>query len=414
MLKVKRFVAMIIDQYIVAFIFCLFVLILYRDIEALIEKIDLYILLAMILMLFKDLIFRNASIGKKLMGIEIRNIDGSIPSILTLIIRNITIIIWPIEAIMIIMCDKKIGDIIFKTDVNYSKEYKKDSNNKDKSKLRIKIFIFSYLIICILCFIISFAVSVPSFDRLDTNKFIDYMESKNCKLINELDKLPNEKVDFHYTTDYESCPYMVGYAVINNRDLENNFYNILVKETEHNKYGYYYYRDINYPNYKEYSISSNHYYTAVIMNKDSVLYVGVGKEYEKDAINIIKDLGYYYDLNSISFVIMCGTYVLLLILLFTSWWKLNVKFGRKGWVSLIPIYNMICISEDVFGKKIYSLLFFIPLVNIVSIAVLLYNLGKVFGKSKAYSVFMIFFGLFLVPLLAFDDSKYLGAINEEK
>lgn len=73
--------------------------------------------LCVILILFKDLLFKNKSIGKKIMGIEIRNNNNKIPSFPILILRNITIIIWPIECLLILLKMNRIGDIIFKTKV---------------------------------------------------------------------------------------------------------------------------------------------------------------------------------------------------------------------------------------------------------------------------------------------------------
>lgn len=76
-----------------------------------------YMYIVMIILVIKDLIFRNASIAKKIMKLEVRKEDGSIPSMLTLILRNLTFIIWPIEILLILLKKDRIGDKIFHTKV---------------------------------------------------------------------------------------------------------------------------------------------------------------------------------------------------------------------------------------------------------------------------------------------------------
>ncbi|MDD4689335.1 MAG: RDD family protein [Eubacteriales bacterium] len=64
----------------------------------------------------KDVI-HGKSIGKRLMKIKVLNQKGENPHIWQLIIRNITILIWPIEFILFALDKRRIGDIIAKTNV---------------------------------------------------------------------------------------------------------------------------------------------------------------------------------------------------------------------------------------------------------------------------------------------------------
>lgn len=75
------------------------------------------IIIGVFLLIFKDVLYGNASIGKKILKIEVRMNDGQVPSLMKLIMRNLTIFIWPIECILILHQNKRIGDIIFKTSV---------------------------------------------------------------------------------------------------------------------------------------------------------------------------------------------------------------------------------------------------------------------------------------------------------
>ena len=86
-----------------------------------------------------------------------------------------------------------------------------------------------------------------------------------------------------------------------------------------------------------------------------------------------------------------------------AWWKLNEKMNRKGYVCLIPIYNVLCLSEDIFGSKKYVILLFLPFVNILFVC----KLGRVFNKKDNYILLMILFPYIFIPLISIDSSKYI-------
>ena len=92
--------------------------------------------------------------------------------------------------------------------------------------------------------------------------------------------------------------------------------------------------------------------------------------------------------------------------MFIIMWKLFVRLGQKGWISLIPFYNIGCLSKDVLGSAWWPLLLFIPIGNVVFMFMLYYNIAKVFNKSDSYCVLMMFIPSVLWPLLAFDNSEY--------
>ena len=71
-----------------------------------------------LLILTKDLFFGfRKSIFKSLFGLSIVNTEGTNPTIIQLVLRNITLIIYPIEIICVLIFKKRLGDYIFKTDV---------------------------------------------------------------------------------------------------------------------------------------------------------------------------------------------------------------------------------------------------------------------------------------------------------
>ncbi len=93
-------------------------------------------------------------------------------------------------------------------------------------------------------------------------------------------------------------------------------------------------------------------------------------------------------------------------------WKIFVKAGRPGWAAIIPFYN-IFIEIEIAGLPWWVFLFiFIPGANAVALILISINLAKVFAKSTGFAVGLIFLGFIFIPILAFDDSKYIAPVTE--
>ena len=123
-MRIKRCVSAYLDVMIIGSISQIIIILLTKfDIRKIFENFYAYLLFGLFLFLLKDLVFRNASIGKRALNLEILKSDNTVPSISTLILRNIFVLLWPIDAILILANKRKIGDIIFKTKV-VEKEYK--------------------------------------------------------------------------------------------------------------------------------------------------------------------------------------------------------------------------------------------------------------------------------------------------
>lgn len=117
-LKAKRLAAAYIDMYISAAI------VIFIDIllDILNVKFTFPILVLElfvgIIFGFKDFVYGNASIGKHLLGFEIVSTSGKKITYTRLFLRNCVFsVIWPIESILILLYNKRLGDYIFKTSV---------------------------------------------------------------------------------------------------------------------------------------------------------------------------------------------------------------------------------------------------------------------------------------------------------
>lgn len=127
MIKLRRIVAFFIDYYILLMVGFIVAFIIksigtifeinfiMNSLNFLINKIAMPI--AILGLLVKDLVFKNYSIGKKLMNLEIKSLNGNNISRFQLIARNLFYIVWPLEVLILIITGKRLGDIIFKTDV---------------------------------------------------------------------------------------------------------------------------------------------------------------------------------------------------------------------------------------------------------------------------------------------------------
>lgn len=122
----KRIIAFIIDLLIAALIqfvmFLIFIIIpLSREQMASHMVISTNIKITMISFLYillRDVI-GGKGIGKRMMNLMVRDSSGAECSIWRIILRNISLLIWPVEGIVILIDKnrKRLGDKIFHTDV---------------------------------------------------------------------------------------------------------------------------------------------------------------------------------------------------------------------------------------------------------------------------------------------------------
>lgn len=90
-------------------------------------------------------------------------------------------------------------------------------------------------------------------------------------------------------------------------------------------------------------------------------------------------------------------------------WKIFKKAGRKGWESIVPIYNVI-IELEIAGLPMwYIALLFVPFANIYAVFKINIELAKKFGKSTGFGVGLVLLSPIFRAILAFsDDAVYEG------
>lgn len=261
-----------------------------------------------------------------------------------------------------------------------------------------------------LLFVIGFAMmfSVKLPDKIDKNYFAKYMEEKGCPVIDI-----QEEKDYTGITDYlitykDTCPYLISYTTFNDKDVLWNFFSKGQKDVMRNNTNVTGKTSISinlFFEYYEYNTSGD-YYKAIVYNDNSILYASADKQYRTEVRDIFKDLHYQYEINFKGMQIAWYSLYVLSFICIVSMWGTLKKTRNKGWISLIPFYNIGCLSKDVLGSAWWPLLLFVPIGNIVFIFMLYYHIAKVFNKKNSYCVLTMFIPSVLWPLLAFDDSEY--------
>ncbi|HCQ30731.1 MAG TPA: signal peptidase I [Flavobacteriales bacterium] len=102
-----------------------------------------------------------------------------------------------------------------------------------------------------------------------------------------------------------------------------------------------------------------------------------------------------------------------IILMIASMWKIFTKAGQPGWASIIPIYNIIVLLKIVNRPVWWIILLLIPIVNFITMIIVLNDLSKSFGKGVGFTIGLILLPIIFYPLLAFGDAEYVVNKTEE-
>ena len=101
-------------------------------------------------------------------------------------------------------------------------------------------------------------------------------------------------------------------------------------------------------------------------------------------------------------------YLVILVLMVASMWKIFTKAGKPGWAAIIPIYNFIVLLEIV-GKPIWwILLLIIPLVNFIILIIVTHRLSLSFGQGVGTTILLIILPFIGYPILGFGSAAYVG------
>jgi hypothetical protein len=101
-------------------------------------------------------------------------------------------------------------------------------------------------------------------------------------------------------------------------------------------------------------------------------------------------------------------YIALIVFYIACEWKIFVKAGQAGWKAIIPLYNTYILLKIVGRPGWWLILFVIPLVNIITLIIVMLDLAKSFGKSSGFAVGLILLSFIFIPILGLGSSTYVG------
>ena len=125
----KRLLSFTIDFFIIILpilIICFLYVVFEQGINEVFEKVLYFIMLLSVLcyvfgIYLKDIIGRR-SIGNRIMHLKIEDKKGYKPSVIQLIVRNLSFLIWPVEVGLLLRDKERIGDKIAQTRVVEERE----------------------------------------------------------------------------------------------------------------------------------------------------------------------------------------------------------------------------------------------------------------------------------------------------
>ena len=98
------------------------------------------------------------------------------------------------------------------------------------------------------------------------------------------------------------------------------------------------------------------------------------------------------------------------IIHFLGTWKLYIKAGRKAWEAAVPIYNAIVLMKIINRSPWWTLLLFIPIVNLIMFPVIWVETLRSFGRNSNTDTFLgiCTFGLYIYYINYAQEVTYIN------
>ena len=95
-----------------------------------------------------------------------------------------------------------------------------------------------------------------------------------------------------------------------------------------------------------------------------------------------------------------------IVFILVAGWKMYVKAGQPGWFSLIPLLNVLGLLLIARRPLWWFILLLIPLVNIVVIAVVYYDVARGFRRGLGTALALLFLTPIAYLILGFGSARY--------
>jgi hypothetical protein len=99
--------------------------------------------------------------------------------------------------------------------------------------------------------------------------------------------------------------------------------------------------------------------------------------------------------------------LIVFVVLIVSAWRMYEKAGQAGWVSFIPILNLLGLLKMI-GKPFWWIVLYVPPLTPFTHFVVTVMVARRFGKSALFGVGLYFLPMFFLPLIGLGGARYLG------
>jgi len=102
-------------------------------------------------------------------------------------------------------------------------------------------------------------------------------------------------------------------------------------------------------------------------------------------------------------------FVVIQVIHFLGTWKLYVKAGRKAWEALIPIYNAVILMKIINRPVWWTVLLFLPIINLLMFPVIWVETIRSFGfnKTKDTLLVIVTLGFYIFYVNYASDTPYI-------
>jgi hypothetical protein len=98
----------------------------------------------------------------------------------------------------------------------------------------------------------------------------------------------------------------------------------------------------------------------------------------------------------------------LTVVLIVAVWRIFAKAGLPGWVSLIPIYNLVKMLQLTGRSGWWILGMFVPFLNFFVAIRLVFDLARAFGRGVGFGFGLLLLSPIFIPILGFGDARYVA------
>lgn len=101
-------------------------------------------------------------------------------------------------------------------------------------------------------------------------------------------------------------------------------------------------------------------------------------------------------------------FLIVQVIHFAGTWKLYVRAGRKAWEAAVPVYNAVVLMKIINRPRWWTILLFIPIVNLIMIPVVWVETARSFGFNtfKDTALVILTGGLYLFYINYATDAPY--------